>query len=151
MSAYAGTIAALGLACMFGISGIGSVIGLVSAGNAVVGAIRKRPETFGVNLVLSALPSTQGLYGFVGYIIYSGYMSTSMTPYQAALVLFAGIGLGMVNLFSGIKMGQVCASGITSIGSGHNVFGNTLVLAAFPEFYAILGLVSVILMGGLIK
>ena len=48
-------------------------------------------------------------------------------------------------------MGQICASGITSIGSGHNVFGNTLVLAAFPEFYAILGLVTVILMGGLIK
>ncbi len=145
------TWAALGLGLMFGLSGIGSAIGIVTAGNAVIGAIRKRPETFGVNLVLSALPSTQGLYGFVGYIIYAGYMSPQMTVYQAALVFGAGVGLGAVNLFSGIKMGEVCASGITSIGSGHNVFGNTLVLAAFPEFYAILGLVTVILMGGLIK
>jgi len=145
------TWAALGLGLMFGLSGIGSAIGIVTAGNAVIGAIRKRPETFGVNLVLSALPSTQGLYGFVGYIIYAGYMSPQMTLYQAALVFGAGVGLGAVNLFSGIKMGEVCASGITSIGSGHNVFGNTLVLAAFPEFYAILGLVTVILMGGLIK
>jgi len=101
--------------------------------------------------VLSALPSTQGLYGFVGYIIYSGYMSPTMTIYNAAIVFGAGVGLGIVNLYSGIKMGQVCASGITSIGSGHNVFGNTLVLAAFPEFYAILGLVTVILMGSLLK
>ncbi len=145
------TWAALGLGLMFGLSGIGSAIGIVTAGNAVIGAIRKRPETFGVNLVLSALPSTQGLYGFVGYIIYAGYMSPQMTLYQAALIFGAGVGLGAVNLFSGIKMGEVCASGITSIGSGHNVFGNTLVLAAFPEFYAILGLVTVILMGGLIK
>jgi V/A-type H+-transporting ATPase subunit K len=157
MGAYAAAVggnitwAALGLGLMFGLSGIGSAIGIVTAGNSVIGAIRKRPETFGVNLVLSALPSTQGLYGFVGYIIYSGYMSPHMTIYQAAIVFGAGVGLGAVNLYSGIKMGQVCASGITSIGSGHNVFGNTLVLAAFPEFYAILGLVTVILMGGLIK
>lgn len=143
--------ATLGLGLMFGLSGIGSAYGIVSAANAVIGAIRKRPETFGVNLVLSALPSTQGLYGFVGYIIYSGYMSPNMTFYSAAIVFGAGVGLGAVNLFSGIKMGQVCAAGITSIGSGHNVFGNTLVLAAFPEFYAILALVTVILMGGLIK
>lgn len=145
------TWAGLGLGLMFGLSGIGSAFGIVTAANAVIGAIRKRPETFGVNLVLSALPSTQGLYGFVGYIIYSGYMSPQMSIFNAAIVFGAGVGLGIVNLYSGIKMGQICASGITSIGSGHNVFGNTLVLAAFPEFYAILGLVTVILMGGLIK
>lgn len=145
----AGILAGLGLGLMFGLSGAGSAIGLAIGGQAVVGAIRKRPETFGVNLVLSALPSTQGLYGFVGYIIYSGHMSPTMSVYDGALTLGAGLGLGIVNLFSGIRMGQVCASGITSIGSGHNVLGNTFVLAAFPEFYAILALVSVILMGGL--
>ena len=139
----------LGLGIMFGLSGIGSVFGLVIAGNAVVGTIRKKPETFGVSLVLSALPSTQGLYGFVGYIIYSGYMASDMNLYKAMLVLVAGLALGAVNLVSAIKMGQICASGITSIGQGYPVFGNTLVLAAFPEFYAILALVSVILMSGL--
>ncbi len=142
--------ATLGLGVMFGLSGIGSVYGLVIAGNAVVGAIRKKPETFGVTLVLSALPSTQGLYGFVGYIIFSPFMSSGMDLYRAMLVLVAGIALGAVNLVSAIKMGQICASGITSIGQGYPVFGNTLVLAAFPEFYAILALVSVILMSQLI-
>jgi len=150
MEAYAATIASIGLGAMFGLSGIGSSIGLVIAGNSVVGAIRKRPETFGVNLVLSGLPSTQGLYGFVGFIIYSGYVTPQMSVFNAGIVLGAGLALGAANLVSAIKMGQVCASGITSIGSGHNVFGNTLVLAAFPEFYAILALVAVILMGGLI-
>ena len=143
-------LAAIGLGLMFGLSGAGSAIGLVIVGNTVVGAIRKKPESFGVNLVLSALPATQGLYGFVGFILYSGVVKPGMTMFQAAIVLGAGIGLGLVNLISAIKMGEVCASGVSAIGSGHNVFGNTLVLAAFPEFYAILGLVASILMKGLI-
>jgi V/A-type H+-transporting ATPase subunit K len=144
-------IAALGLGLMFGLSGAGSAIGLVIAGSAVVGALRKKPESFGVNLVLSGLPATQGLYGFVGFIIYSGSVRPDMSLFAAAIVFGAGVGLGLVNLISAVKMGQVCAAGISSIGSGYNVFGSTLVLAAFPEFYAILGLVASILMNGLIK
>ncbi len=144
-------LAAIGLGLMFGLSGAGSAIGLVIAGNSTVGAIRKRPEVFGMSMVLSAMPATQGLYGFVGYIIYSSKMTPEMTPFAAAIIFGAGVGMGLVNLISAIKMGQVCASGISSMGMGHNAFGNTLVLAAFPEFYAILGLVGGIMMNGLIK
>lgn len=151
MQAFSVLIGSLGLGAMFGLSGIGSVIGLVIAGNTVIGAIRKRPETFGVNLVLSGLPATQGLYGFVGFIIYSGFVTPDLSVFKAAIVLAAGIALGVVNIFSAIKMGQICSAGINAIGSGYQVFGNTLVLAAFPEFYAILALVSTILMSNLVK
>ncbi|HBH49429.1 MAG TPA: V-type ATP synthase subunit K, partial [Bacteroidales bacterium] len=44
--------------------------------------------------------------------------------------------------------GQVCASGVAVIGSGHKVFGNTMILGVFPELYAILGLLVVILING---
>lgn len=151
MDRFAVIYATLGLGLMFGLSGVGSVIGLVAGGNAVVGALRKRPEIFGTTLVLSGLPATQGLYGFVSYIIYQGHVRASMSIFDASVVFGAGLGFGIVALFSAIKMGQVCAAGISSMGSGHNVFGSTLVLAAFPEFYAILGLVAAILMAGLIK
>ena len=50
----------------------------------------------------------------------------------------SGIALGLVALFSAIRQGQVCANGIAAIGPGHNVFGNTLILAVFPELYACL-------------
>jgi V/A-type H+-transporting ATPase subunit K len=151
MGTSAVVLSVLGLGVMFGLSGIGSIYGLVITGQTVIGAVRQKPETFGVNLVLSALPSTQGLYGFVGYLIYSAYVTPDITFFKAMIVLVAGIALGTVNIVSAVKMGQVCAAGITSIGQGHPVFGNTLVLAAFPEFYAILALVSVILMSGLIR
>jgi len=68
---------------------------------------------------------------------------------MGAVVLGAGIAIGVAAMISAIFQGRVCASGITAMGSGHNVFGNTMILAAFPEFYAILALVAVILMQGL--
>ena len=37
-----------------------------------------------------------------------------------------------------------------SVGAGHNVFGATMVMAVFPELYAILALLVVILIGGTI-
>jgi V/A-type H+-transporting ATPase subunit K len=48
-------------------------------------------------------------------------------------------------MLSSIRQGQVCANGIVGISQGHNVFANTLIYAALPEFYAILGLVGAIM------
>ncbi|MFS2404041.1 hypothetical protein AAH144_14205, partial [Bacteroides fragilis] len=58
-----------------------------------------------------------------------------------------GIALGLVALFSAIRQGQVCANGIAAIGQGHNVFSNTLILAVFPELYAIVALAATFLIG----
>jgi V/A-type H+-transporting ATPase subunit K len=139
----------LGLALMAGLSGVGSSIGLVTAGNAAVGALKKRPEIFGPALVLSALPASQGLYGFVAYIIYQPFLTSNITVFNGGVMLAAGIAFGIVALASAIKMGQLLASGINALGSGSDVFAPTLILAAFPELYAILGLVVAILLKGL--
>jgi len=150
-------LSGLGLGIMVGVSGCGSAIGCVIAGSTVIGAIKKKPETFGVNLVLQALPGTQGLYGFVAFMIYSGLLNDQIgngqwTLLKGAVLFGIGCAVGLINLISAIKQGQVCASGISAIGSGHNVFGNTLILAAFPEFYAILSLIaSIILSNGVMK
>ena len=47
----------------------------------------------------------------------------------------------MVCLFSAIRQAKVCANGISAIGT-------TMVLAVFPELYAILGLLVLILTAG---
>jgi len=143
-------LAAIGLGLMFGLSGAGSSIGVVIGGNSMIGALRKRPEIFGTVFVLSALPATIGLYGFVAFILFNSLVSAHMTLFAGAVIFGAGVGMGVVNLFCGIKMGQVCASGISSMGMGHNAFAQTLLSAALPEFYAILGLVCAIMMRGLI-
>lgn len=145
--------AGIGLGLMIGMSGLGSAIGLVIGGQSTIGAIKKRPETFGSNLILSGLPATQGLYGFVSFFLYQGRikeLGAGMTLYQGSIILGAGIALGLAAMISAIQQGKVCAAGISAVGSGHNVFGNTFILAVFPEFYAILALVASIFMLGII-
>ncbi|MGG6550224.1 UNVERIFIED_CONTAM: ATPase, partial [Prevotella sp. 15_C9] len=53
--------------------------------------------------------------------------------------------VGLVCLFSAIRQGQICASGIVGISQGHDVQTNTMIYAALPEFYAILALVAALM------
>ncbi len=145
-------LAYLGIALMVGLSGIGSAYGVTICGNAAVGALKKNPKASGSYIALSALPSSQGLYGFVGYFLLSGFLAQgeAMSMFTAASILGAGAALGFVAFYSAIRQAQVCANGIAAIGNGHNVFGTTMVLAVFPELYAILSLLVLILISGLI-
>jgi V/A-type H+-transporting ATPase subunit K len=146
-------LAYLGIGIMIALSGVGSAYGVTIAGNATIGALKKDSSKFGNFLVLTALPGTQGLYGFAGYFMFQnifGVLTPEITSIQAAVVLGAGLAMGLVGLLSAIRQGQVCANGIAAIGQGHDVFGNTLILAVFPELYAIVALAGVFLIGNAI-
>jgi V/A-type H+-transporting ATPase subunit K len=138
-------LSAIGLGLMVGLSGAGSAIGLVISGSAAIGGLKKRPDAFGPLLVASVLPSTQGIYGFVGFFLYRDYMAEGMSVFAACVVLGAGIMLGLAALISAIFQGKVCAASASAIGSGHNTLVPGLVMGAMPEFYAILALVAAIL------
>lgn len=141
-------LAYLGVAIVVALSGVGSAYGVTICGNAAIGAYKKNPTASGSYIVLSALPSSQGLYGFVGFFMLRSHVYSGMDMTTAAAVLGAGLALGLVALFSAIRQAKVCANGISAIGGGHNAFGTTMVLAVFPELYAILGLLVLILIAG---
>ena len=132
----------LGLGLMLGLSGIGSCYGTTIAGNAAEGALKKEPGKSASYMILSALPATQGLYGFVAFLMYRGKDFSADGP----LMLGIGLGVGLVCLISAIRQGQICANGIASIAQGHDVQTNTMIYAALPEFYAILSLVAALMM-----
>ena len=132
----------LGLGLMLGLAAIGSAIGTTIAGNAAVGAMKQNPEKFSGYMILSAMPATQGLYGFLAFII---WVTSKDIAANGPLFFGVGLGVGLVCLLSGIRQGQVCANGITGIGQGHDVQTNTMILAAYPELYAILALVATFL------
>ena len=140
-------LAYIGLALMIILSGAGSAIGVVIGGNATIGGLKKKDDAFGGYMLLSALPGTQGLYGFAGFFIInsSGVISPDMTILQGMAILAAGLALGTVGLISAIVQGRVCANGIASIASGFDVFGKTMVLAVFPELYAIVAFAATFL------
>jgi V/A-type H+-transporting ATPase subunit K len=130
-------IAYIGIAIMLTLSGIGSAYGVTIAGNASVGAMKKNPDKFGNYMVLSALPGTQGLYGFLGFFLLSSFLTPDITFVQSSAILGASLALGFVCLFSAIRQGQVAANGIAGIGSGYDLFGRTMIMAVFPELYPI--------------
>ena len=132
----------LGLGLMLGLSGIGSAMGTTIAGNAAEGAMKKRIEKFTGYMILSAMPATQGLYGFLAFLIWP--LSKDVTA-NGPLFFGVGLGMGLVCLLSGIRQGQICANGIVGISQGHDVQTKTMIIAAYPELYAILGLVATFL------
>ena len=133
----------LGLGLVLALAGIGSSIGTTTAGNAAEGALKKKPEASGSYMVLSALPATQGIYGFIAFFIMLGKYTGGTI---SAMVCFGiGLSVGLACMISGIRQGQVCANGIVGVSQGHDVVTNTLIYAALPEFYAILGLVGAIM------
>ena len=143
-------LAYVGIALMIGLCGIGSALGVTYGGNATVGAMKKNDEAFGNYLVLSAMPGTQGLYGFLGFFLLQSNLSDAITMNQALAIFSCGLFLGVVGLISAIRQGQLCANGITAIGNGHDVFGKTLILAAFPELYAIIAVAATFLISSAI-
>ncbi len=145
-------IAYLGLALMISLPGIGSAIGVSIGANATVGALKKRDDAFGNYMLLSALPGTQGLYGFAAFFIFNtkGILTPDITIVQAISFLAAGLILGSVAPFSAAKQGQICANGIAAIASGNDVFGKTMILAVFPELYAILAFAAAFLISNAI-
>ncbi len=141
-------LAYLGVALAVALSGIGSAYGVTICGNAAIGAYKKNPSAKGSYIGLAALPSSQGLYGFVGFFMLNSHIFDGIDMFTASAVFGTGLALGLVALFSAIRQAKVCANGISAIGAGHNAFGTTMVLAVFPELYAILGLLVLILIAG---
>ncbi|MCI5680581.1 MAG: ATPase [Paludibacteraceae bacterium] len=131
----------LGWGLMLGLAGVGSSYGTTIAGKAAEGALKKNKDKSSSYMILSALPATQGLYGFVAFLMWMGKDFAAQGP-----MLFAvGLAVGLVCLISGIRQGQVCANGIAGIAAGHDVQTNTMIYAALPEFYAILSLVAALM------
>ncbi|MCQ2172927.1 MAG: ATPase [Bacteroidales bacterium] len=133
----------LGLGLMLALAGVGSAIGTTIAGNAAEGALKKNAEKSSSYMILSAIPASQGLYGFLAFILWLG------KDFAADGLMYFGIGIsvGLTCMISAIRQGQVCANGIIGISQGHNVMTNTMIYAALPEFYAILALLGAILIG----
>ena len=137
----------LGIAAMIGLSGVGSAYGVTITGNASVGAMKKNMDAFGNYMVLSALAGSQGLYGFLSYFLLAPKVFEGMTMASAGAVFGCGLAVGIVCLLSAIRQGSVCANGIAGIGAGYDLFGKTMILAAFPELYAIITVAAVFLIG----
>lgn len=135
----------VGLALLLALACVGSCYGTTIAGNASEGALKKNPEKSSSYMILSALPATQGLYGFVAFLFWP--KNVAAMEADGFLYFAVGLAVGVVCMISAIRQGHVCANGIVGISQGHDVQTNTMIYAALPEFYAILSLVAALMVG----
>ncbi len=137
----------LGLGIMLTVSGIGSSYGVTITGNATVGGLKKNPDMFGSAMILTILPSTQGLYGFAAFFILLNSLSglDTLTIAQGLAIFAATTAVGIVGFFSAYKQAGVVANGINEMANGQDVFMRTLILGVFPEIYAILAFAAAFL------
>ena len=140
-------LAYIGIVIMVGACNIVSAFSVAITGNTSVGAMKKNPDAFGNYMILSALPGTNGLYGFLGYFLLRDFLVPEITWFQASAIFFAGLIMGAVNVFASLRQASISANGIAAIGNGHDIFGKTLILAVFPELYAIVALAATFMIG----
>jgi V/A-type H+-transporting ATPase subunit K len=134
-------IAIAGIALAVALAGIGSALGIRYAGEAANAAMIEEPKNFGKYLVLTALPGTQGIYGFIIGFLALAQLKPDMAFAQGLNVFFACLPIALAGLFSAINQGKVCAAGITMSVKHPDQSGKGLILGVFVEFYAILGLI----------
>ncbi|MCK5840527.1 MAG: V-type ATP synthase subunit K [Candidatus Sabulitectum sp.] len=146
-------VAYLGVAFACALAGIGSAVGVGIAAQASTGVMSVDPKKFGKLLLLTALPGTQGIYGFViaFLLLQKIALFTGDNPLTMVVgwkVFAAGLPIALAGLMSGIHQGKVCAGGAMMTAKQPDDSAKALILAVFVEFYAILGfLVSFLMLG----
>ena len=137
----------LGVFAPVALGAVGSAIGCSVAGQAACGAMLDVESGYGKFVGLSAMPSSQVIYGIVIMFTLSG-IGVSMSTSGG---LF-GIGLltGVALMYSAIYQGQAVAAAINASKNKPEVFGLSVAPAAIVEGFAVFAFVFALVMGALI-
>jgi V/A-type H+/Na+-transporting ATPase subunit K len=143
--------AILGGALAVSLGGIGSAVGVGIAGEMAAGVVAEDPDKFGKTLLLQALPGTQGIYGFLAAFMVMNKINllgtVATVSVGAGWALFmACLPVAIGALVSGIFQGKVSAAGISMVARKPDEAGKGLILSAMVETYAVLGLLTTILL-----
>ena len=133
-------LAMVGLVILLALPCIASAIGVTHTSNALIGGLKKNPDMFGKGLVLCAIPTTQGLYAFAAFFLFLLKLAevSALTPMQGILIFVVGAAVGFTGYFSCLWQCKIACNGLLEISNGRDVFGQALILAVYPELYAIL-------------
>lgn len=138
------------------LGGIGSILGVRTAGLASAGLVAEDPDKFGKVLLLTALPGSQGIYGFLAAIIVAnkiGVLSgaiADVTVGQGWQILLATLPVGLTCLWSAYYQGRLAAAGVNITAKKPDASGKAVILSAIVETYAVLGLlITILIVNGL--
>ena len=112
---------------------IGSIVGCAIAGQAAIGAMLDTESGYGRYVGISAMPSSQIIYGIV--VMFT--LNQPMTAGYATIAFGIGILSGLALLLSAVYQGKCCASAIQAAKAKPEIFGLALAPAAIVEGFAV--------------
>ena len=129
----------IGPAIALGLSAIGSSIGCGIGGMASHAIMSRVEEGHGKFIIMSVMPSSQIIYGFVlMYIMRDAIRDGTLAPVSAiAIGLFSGLAI----MISAVFQGKAAASGIQATAKQPAVFGKCLVTLGIIESFALFAFV----------
>jgi V/A-type H+-transporting ATPase subunit K len=132
----------IGIFTPMALGAIGSIIGCARAGQAACGALLETETGHGRFIGISAMPSSQTVYGIVVMLTLNRPVTAENAPGLFAIGVLCGIAL----LISAIHQGNCCASAINVSKSKSEIFGLSIAPAAVVEGFAVFVFVSALLL-----
>jgi len=129
----------IGPAFALALSSLGSAIGCGIAGMASHGVMARVDENHGKFIGMSAMPSSQSIYGFVFMIfLRKAYSSGTLTAWNSVGIGFA---VGLAIMVSAIYQGICAASGIQASAKQPAIYGKCLAALGIVESFALFAFV----------
>jgi len=128
------------------LAGIGSAFAVKNVASAGLGLMSEDPKQFMPALVLSLLPSTQGIYGFVIAFMMISQIETGMEFSAGVELGMAGLPIAVVGLLSALCQGKVAAAGIQLAAKQPKHWSKAMILALLVEMFALLAFIISIFM-----
>jgi V/A-type H+/Na+-transporting ATPase subunit K len=125
----------IGLFAPTALGAIGSIIGCARAGQAACGAMLDVESGYGRYVGLSALPSSQMIYGIV--VMFTLRNVGAVTEVNGTALFAIGTLCGVALMFSAIFQGACCASSINVSKHKPEIFGLSIAPAAIVEGFAV--------------
>jgi V/A-type H+-transporting ATPase subunit K len=134
----------IGPAIVMGLGCLGSSIGCGIAGMASHGIMTRVDEGHGKFIALSAIPSSQSIYGFILMIMMKGAIKLG------TLTGLAGIGIGLfvgiAIMASSIYQGRCCVTAIQAAAKQPAILGKTFAAIGIVESFALFAFVFALLL-----
>lgn len=122
-----------GIYAPMALGGVGSVIGCSTAGMAAIGAMLDSESGYGRFVGISAMPSSQVIFGIV--VMFT--LNRPMTPEAAPAIFAVGLLSGVALMICAIYQGQCCAAAIHAAKGKPEIFGLSIVPAAIVEGFSV--------------
>jgi V/A-type H+-transporting ATPase subunit K len=144
MESFTLTTGWIGIFAPLALGAIGSIIGCARAGQAACGALLETESGHGRFVGVSAMPSSQTIYGIVVMLTLNRVVTVENAPGLLAIGLLSGIAM----MFSAIYQGYCCASSINASKNKPEIFGLSVAPAAVVEGFAVFVFVFALILVG---